>query len=215
MQGEATGQQEGRSLKLYFSPVACSLSPHIVARELGIPVDLIQIDLNSKRLTSGGNFPAINGKEQVPVIELADGERLTEGPAIVQCLADQKPDAGLVLRAGTFERYQLQEWLNFITSELYKGFSLLFRPTTPDEFKRIAKENLAARFDWLDQQLAGKDYLIGKQFTVADTYCFTIVRWSKLHSIDLTKWVYLSAYLARVAGRPKVREAMKAGGLIR
>jgi len=146
MQDKATGQEEGRCPKLYFSPGACSLAPHIVARELGIPIDLISVDLNSKRLAGGGDFLPINHKGQVPVLELADGERLTEGPAIVQYLADQKPDSGLVPPAGTFDRYRLQEWLNFITSELHKGFAPLFRPTTPDGFKRIAKECLAARF---------------------------------------------------------------------
>lgn len=214
MQDKATGQEEGRSPKLYYSPGACSLAPHIVARELGIPIDLMPVDLNSKRLASGGDFLAINGKGQVPVLELAGGERLTEGPAIVQYLADQKPNAGLIPRAGTFKRYRLQEWLNFITSELHKGFSPLFRPTTPDQFKRIAKDKLAAQLDWLDGQLLGKDYLLGKQFTVADAYCFAIVSWSKLNSIDLTKWVNLSAYMARVGGRPKVREALHVEGLI-
>jgi len=148
------------------------------------------------------------------VLELDSGERLTEGPAIVQYLADQKPESGLAPKNGTMERYRLQEWLNFLTSEIHKQFSPLFRPTTPEEYKTIAKENLAKRFDWLNQQLAGKDYLTGKQFTVADAYLFVLSNWTRPMQIDLAKWPNLQAFQKRVAARPKVKEAMQAEGLL-
>lgn len=199
-------------MKLYYSPGACSLSPHIVSREAAIPVQLQKVDLKAKKFDSGSDYLAVNPKGQVPALELDNGQVLTEGPAIVQYLADQKPDSGLAPKAGSLERYRLQEWLNFTTSELHKGFSPLFKPNTPEEYKRIAKENLGGRFDWLDKQLAGKDYLMGK-FTVADAYLFTIVRWSQLQQIDLAKWPNVAAYVARVAARPKVQEALKAEGL--
>ena len=201
-------------MKLYYAPGACSLSPHIVARELGINVELKKVNNKEKKVEDGADFWQVNGKGYVPVLELDSGERLTEGPAIVQYLADQKPDSGLAPKNGTFERYQVQEWLNFLTSEVHKQFSPLFRPTTPDEYKTIAKENLGKRFDWLDQQLKGKDYLTGKQFTVADAYLFVLSNWTKSQQIDLAKWPNLQAFQKRVAARPKVKEAMQAEGLI-
>jgi glutathione S-transferase len=139
---------------------------------------------------------------------------LTEGPAIVQYLADQKPESGLVPKPGSFERYRIQEWLNFITSEIHKQFSPLFKPNTPEDYKPIVRENLANRFKWLDQQLAGKDYLMGKQFTVADAYLFTVLRWTVPMKIDLAPWPNLAAYLKRVGARPKVKEAMQEEGLL-
>ena len=201
-------------MKLYYSPGACSLSPHIVSREAGIPVELKKTSTKDKTIEGGGDFWQVNPKGYVPALELDNGTVLTEGPAIVQYLADQKPDSGLAPKAGSFERYQLQEWLNFLTSEVHKQFSPLFRPTTPDEYKKIAKENLANRFTWLDKQLAGKDYLMGK-FGVADAYLFTLLGWTKPTQIDLAQWPNLAAYHARVAARPKVQEAMKAEGLIK
>jgi len=201
-------------MKLYYSPGACSLSPHIVARELGIKVDLQKVSTKDKTMEGGGDFWQVNPKGYVPTLELDNGKRLTEGPAIVQYLADQKPDAGLAPKAGTFERYQLQEWLNFLTSEVHKQFSPLFRPNTPEDYKTIAKENLGKRFDWLDQQLKGKDYLTGKQFTVADAYLFVLTNWTKPTNIDLSKWPNVQAFNKRVAARPKVKEAMQAEGLI-
>ena len=158
---------------------------------------------------------AINPKGQVPVLELDNGERLTEGPVIVQYLADQKPASGLGAAAGTLERYRVQEWLNFITSELHKSFGPIFRPTTPDAYKTISKENLGKRFDWLDKQLAGKQYLMGDKFTVADAYLFTCCAGPPRIEIDLAKWPNLKAYVDRVAARPKVQEAMKAEGLVK
>jgi glutathione S-transferase len=200
-------------MRLYFAPGACSLSPHIVSRELGLPIELKKVSTKDKTMEGGGDYRAINPKGYVPALELDDGGVLTEGPAIVQYLADQKPDAGLAPKAGSLERYRLQEWLNFITSEIHKQFSPLFRPTTPDEYKKIARDNLATRFDWLDKQLAGKDYLMGKAFTVADAYLYTTLRWTKPMQIDMAKWPNLVAYMERVGARPKVKDALKAEGL--
>jgi len=201
-------------MKLYFAPGACSLSPHIVARELGLPIEIKKVNNKEKTIEGGGDYWKINGRGYVPALELDNGEILTEGPAIVQYLADQKPESGLAPKAGTLERYRLQEWLNFLTSEVHKQFSPLFRPTTPEDYKPIAKQYIATRFDWLDKQLAGKDYLMGKTFTVADAYLFVLLNWTKAQQIDLAKWPNLAAFQKRVAARPKVKEAMRAEGLI-
>jgi glutathione S-transferase len=202
-------------MKLYYSPGACSLSPHIVARELGIPVELKKVNTKDKTVEGGGDYWQVNGRGYVPALELDNGQVLTEGPAIVQYLADQKPEAGLAPKNGSLERYRLQEWLNFLTSEVHKQFSPLFKPNTPDEYKKIAKENLATRFDWLDKQLAGKDYLTGKSFSVADAYLFVLLNWTKFQAIDLAKWPNLAAFQARVGARPKVQEALQAEGLLK
>lgn len=201
-------------MKLYFSPGACSLSPHIVSREAGINVDLEQVDNREKKTKSGKDFWSVNGKGQVPVLELDNGQRLTEGPVIVQYLADQNPASGLVPPAGSVDRYRVQEWLNFIGSELHKTFGPMFRPTTPEEFKNLSREVLSKRFGWLDNQLAGKAYIMGDKFTVADAYLFAVLRWSPRVGIDLDKWPNVKAYFDRVAARPKVQEAMKAEGLL-
>ncbi len=201
-------------MKLYFAPGACSLSPHIVLEEAGIAADTEQVNNQEKKTKSGQDYWTVNPKGQVPALQLDNGEMLTEGPVIVQYLADQKPASGLVPPAGTIERYRVQEWLNFITSELHKSFGPIFRPTTPDAYKTISKENLGKRFDWLDKQLAGRQYLMGDKFTVADAYLFTVLRWSGRIQIDLGKWPNLKAYADRVAARPKVQAAMKAEGLL-
>jgi glutathione S-transferase len=201
-------------MKLYFAPGACSLSPHIVLLEAGHQFELEQVNNQEKKTKSGQDYWGINGKGQVPVLELDNGERLTEGPVVVQYLADQKPAAGLIPAVGTMDRYRVQEWLNFTTSELHKTFGPIFRPTTPEEFKTLSKDNLGKRFDWLDKRLAGKQYLMGDKFTVADAYLFTVLRWTARINIDLAKWPNLKAYVDRVAARPKVQEAMKAEGLI-
>jgi glutathione S-transferase len=202
-------------MKLYYSPGACSLSPHIVLRELGLPFELKKVNTKDKTIDGGGDYRKINARGYVPALELDNGEVLTEGPAIVQYLADQKPAATLAPKAGSFERYRLQEWLNFLTSEIHKSFSPLFKPTTPDDYKPVAKENLAGRFDWLDPQLAGKDYLTGSAFTVADAYLFTLLGWTKFVGIDLARWPNLAAFHARVGARPKVQEALRAEGLLK
>jgi glutathione S-transferase len=201
-------------MKLYFAPGACSLSPHIVLEEAGIAAETEQVNNQEKKTKSGKDYWAINPKGQVPALQLDSGEMLTEGPVIVQYLADQMPASGLVPPAGSIERYRVQEWLNFITSELHKSFGPIFRPTTPDAFKAISKENLGKRFDWIDKQLAGRQYLMGDKFTVADAYLFTVLRWTARIEIDLGKWPNLKAYVDRVAARPKVQAAMKAEGLI-
>jgi glutathione S-transferase len=201
-------------MKLYYAPGACSLSPHIVSRELGIPVELKKVNTKDKTVEGGGDYWKVNARGYVPALELDDGQVLTEGPAIVQYLADKKPDAGLAPKAGSLERYRLQEWLNFLTSEVHKQFSPLFKPNTPEDYKPIAKQNVATRFDWLDKQLEGKDYLMGKQFTAADAYLFVLLRWTKPTQIDLAKWPKLAAFHDRVAARPKVKEALQAEGLI-
>jgi glutathione S-transferase len=202
-------------MKLYYSPGACSLSPHIVARELGIPVELKKVNVKDKTIEDGGDYWKINARGYVPALELDNGQVLTEGPAIIQYLADQKPEAGLAPKNGSLERYRLQEWLNILTSEIHKGFSPLFKPNTPEEYKKISKDNLATRFDWLDKQLAGKDYLTGKTFTVADAYLFVLLNWTKFQSIDLNRWPNLSAFQARVGARPKVQEALQFEGLLK
>ncbi|GAB4480571.1 MAG: glutathione transferase GstA [Burkholderiaceae bacterium] len=200
-------------MKLYYSPGACSLSPHIVLRELGLPFSLVKVDLKTKRTADGADYLPINGKGYVPALELDDGQVLTEGPAIVQYLADRKPEAGLAPPNGTLERYRLQEWLNFISTEVHKQFSPLFAPNTPDATKEAQRERLAGRFEWLSKQLAGKDYLLGKAFSVADAYLFTVLNWCGFVGIDLGKWPVLAQYHARVAARPAVQEALKAEGL--
>ncbi|MFZ1120168.1 MAG: glutathione transferase GstA [Candidatus Binataceae bacterium] len=201
-------------MKLYFSPGACSLSPHIVVREAGIAADLEQVDLKTKKTKNGADFTAVNPKGQVPTLVLDNGQRLTEGPAIVQYLADQKPQSGLAPQNGTFERYRLQEWLNFITAEIHKPFGSLFSPTTPDDYKPIAKEALAARFGYVDRHLAsGGPFLMGAHFTVADAYLFVMTLWAKFLKIDLDQFTRLKAYAEQVAARPKVHEALKEEGL--
>jgi glutathione S-transferase len=201
-------------MKLYFAPGACSLSPHIVLRETGANFELEKVSLQEKKTASGADYAGVNPKGQVPVLELDNGERLTEGPVIVQYVADQNASAGLAGTAGTMERYRIQEWLNFTTSELHKYFGPLFRPNTPDAYKDIARGNLSKRYDWINEQLAGKQYLLGDKFTVADAYLFTVTRWSPHVGIDLAKWPNVTAYLDRVAARPKVQEALKAEGLV-
>jgi glutathione S-transferase len=200
-------------MKLYFAPGACSLSPHIVMREAGANYELEQVNNQEKKTKSGVDYWTVNPKGQVPVLEFDNGERLTEGPVIVQWIADQNPGAGLIPPTGKPERYRVQEWLNFITSELHKSFGPIFRPTTPDAYKTISKENLGKRFDWLDKELSGKQYLMGNQFSVADAYLYTVLRWTSRIGIDLAKWPNLKAYVDRVGARPKVQEALKAEGL--
>ncbi len=197
-------------MKLYISPGACSLSPHIVLREAGVPFDIETVDLANKRTATGGDYKAINPKGYVPALQLDGGEVLTEGPAIVQYVADLKPGSRLAPAAGSLDRYRLQEALNFITSELHKSFSPLFNPKTPEAYKETVKGNLAGRFDLLSKNLQGKDYLMGSTFTVADAYLFTILSWTAYVGIDLAKWPVLKAYSDRVAARPAVKAALEA-----
>lgn len=202
-------------MKLYYSPGACSLSPHIIMRELGLPVDLVKVDLGARKTADGGDYLAINPKGYVPVLQLDDGSVLTEGPAIVQYLADRSPASKLAPAAGSMERYRLVEWLNFLTSEIHKGFSPLFRPTATEETKAMFRETLARGFDYLSAQLRDKPYLMGDRFTVADAYLFTLLGWCRLTQIDLSKWPVLTTYRERIAARPAVHAALKAEGLIK
>jgi glutathione S-transferase len=197
-------------VKLYLSPGACSLSPHIVLREAGIPFEFETVDTAAKRTKSGADYRSINPKGYVPALELEGGQVLTEGPAIVQYLADQKPAAKLAPPPGSMDRYRVQEWLNFITSELHKSFGPLFSPKTPQEWKETLKTNLAGRFDFLSKKLEGKDYLMGSGFTIADAYLFTILTWTDYVGIDLAKWPVLKAYRERVGARPAVKAAQEA-----
>jgi glutathione S-transferase len=199
--------------KLYYSPGACSLSPHIVLREAGLSFELEQVDLKAKKTKSGDDFLKVNPKGYVPALKLDDGYVLTEGPAIVQWIADQKPATHLAPANGTTDRYKLQEWLSFIGTELHKNFGPFFNPSTPEAMKAILAQTLAKRYAWVDEQLQGKDYLAGSQFTVADAYLFTITNWGQFVKFDLKDYPNVRAFQARVAARPKVQEALKAEGL--
>ena len=200
-------------MKLYFSPGACSLSPHIVLHELGLSFELVQVDLSSKKTKDGSDFRKINPKGYVPALQLDDGAILTEGPAIVQYLADQKPAAGLAPANGTFARYRLQEWLNFISTELHKQFSPLFEPASDSSQKTRQQERIGRRLDWVAARLGEGDYLMGSRFTVADAYLFVVLSWARHVGIDLGRWPALAAYQDRVGRRPHVQEALRAEGL--
>jgi glutathione S-transferase len=202
-------------MKLYYAPGACSLAPHIVAREADLPVTLVKVDLSKHLTETGENFRAINPKGYVPAITLKDGSLLTEAAAIIQYLANQRPSAGLAPANGTMERYRLIEWLTFISSEIHKGFGPLWNPTTPDTVKAATKERLASRFAYLDEVLAKHPFLMGETFTIADAYLFTVVNWTNFHGIDISSFKNLSAFMTRVASRPKVREALAAEGLLK
>jgi glutathione S-transferase len=200
-------------MKLYYSPGACSLSPHIALAEAGLSVDYVKVNLREKKTEAGDDYLKVNPKGQVPVLGLDGGGVLTEGPVIVQYIADKAPGAKLAPVNGTNERYQLQEWLNLITSELHKSFSPLFNPTMPEEAKTIFRERISKNLAYINGQLAGKDYLMGSQFTVADGYLFTILRWAIGQKFELPANV--KTYFDRVSARPKVKEAMLAEGLIK
>jgi glutathione S-transferase len=200
-------------MKLYYSPGACSLAPHIAMREAGIPVELSKVDLKAKQY-EGGDYKQVNGKGYVPAIA-TDAGVLTEAPVILQYIADQKPDAGLAPKAGSMERYRLQEWLNFITSEMHKGMGNFFNPALTDEWRKAVTDRLGIRMDWLAKQLEGKQYLMGDKFSVADAYLFTILNWAAPSKFDLSKWPAIVDYHKRVGARPKVQEALKAEGLVK
>ena len=202
-------------MKLYYAPGACSLSPHIVAREAGIAIDLEKVDLGAHKTAGGEDFMKVNPKGYVPALRLDDGSVLTEGPAIVQYLADQKPASKLAPAAGTIDRYRLQEWLAFIGTELHKNFGPLFNPTNPEAVKEAAKANIAKRLGYLNEQLAKRQFLLGDTFTAADAYAFTIINWTNFVGIDLKAYPNVAAYSARIGARPKVQEAMKAEGLMK
>ena len=202
-------------MKLYYSPGACSLSAHIALHEAGLACTPMLVSTKSHQLQDGTDFYSINPLGYVPVLELDNGERLREGPAIVQYIADQVPEKNLAPANGSMARYRLQEWLTFIGTELHKGFSPLFNPATPEEYKPVVRERLLQRLQWVDSQLAGKQYLMGDQFTVADGYLFTVTNWTQPTNLDISGLANLAAYRERVGARPAVQAAMKAEGLLK
>lgn len=202
-------------MKLYYSPGACSLSPHIVARELGIDIALEKVDTKSKQTETGRDFLQVNPKGYVPALELDNGDVLTEGTAIVQYLADRKPDARLAPANGTFERARLQETLGYVSTELHKSYSPLFSPATPDEVKQERKEYLRKRYGLIEQTLAKQPFLLGDEFTVADAYLFTVTNWAGHVGLDLSDFPALNAFQKRVALRPSAQAALEAEGLVK
>jgi len=200
-------------MKLYYSPGACSLSPHIVLLEAGLPYDLVKVDLRAKKLENGDDYLKVNPKGQVPALALDSGELVTEGPVIVQMIADKAPAKNLAPARDSAERYQLQQWLNYITGELHKNIGPMFSPVLSDDAKAFFKDRAIGKFKYLDGQLAGRDYLMGKQFTVADAYLFVMLSWADWMKFDLSGLSNLLAYKARVAARPKVQEALTKEGL--
>ena len=201
-------------MKLYYSPGACSLSPHIALLEAGLPYDLVKVDLRAKKLENGDDYLTVNPKGQVPALQLDSGELVTEGPVIVQMIAD-KAGKDLAPARDSTERYKLLEWLNFITTEVHKNFGPIFSPVLADDAKAFFKDRVMGKFKYIDSQLAGRDYLMGKQFTVADGYLFTMLAWADRMKFDLSAMPNLQAYKARVAARPKVQEALTKEGLLK
>jgi glutathione S-transferase len=202
-------------MKLYYSPGACSLSPHIVLRESGLPFTPVMASTKTHKLADGTDYYTINPKGYVPYLQLDDGQHLGEGPAIVQYIADKVPEKKLVAPWGTMERYRQIEWLTFIGTELHKAFSPLFAPNMPEEAKAISRERILSRLTWVNQQLEGKQYLMGDTFCVADAYLFTVTNWSKFVNLDISSLKNLDAFMGRVAARPAVQEALKAEGLLK
>lgn len=201
-------------MKLYYAPGACSLAPHMVLREAGLDFTLEKVDLKAHQTETGGDYYAVNPKGYVPALQV-DGQLLTEAAVILQYLADQKPAAKLIPPNGTLERYRVQEWLNFISTEVHKPLGSFFSPTLHADTRKATEEKLASRFDYLSKQLDGKPYLMGEQFTVADAYLDTILNWTRPLKVDLSKWRTLLDYMKRVASRPAVQQALKAEGLIK
>lgn len=202
-------------MQLYYAPGACSLAPHILANEAGLDLDLAKVDLAAKRTEAGDDYRSINPKGAVPALLTDDGELLTEAAVVLQYLADQAPSAGLLPAAGSFERYRALEWLNFVATELHKGFGPLWKDTTPAEYREIAKEVLAQRFSYLDPILADRTYLLGDRFSAPDAYAFAVLSWARLFGIDLARWPNVAAYVARIAERPRVRQALVEEGLVK
>ena len=202
-------------MKLYYSPGACSLSPLIALHEAGIAFEPVLASTKTHKLQDGTDYYTINPKGYVPLLELDNGERLSEGPAIVQYIADLAPAKNIAPANGTMARYRLQEWLNFITSEIHKGFSPLFNPAVPEEFKAMQRKKLVERFTWLDGELKGKSWLMGDTFTVADGYLYTVANWCQFAGVDIAGLANLGAYLQRVAARPAVQQARRTEGTLK
>ena len=202
-------------MKLYYSPGACSMAPHIIAREAGYQFDLEKVDIPSKKTAGGEDFWRINPKGYVPALKLDNGQVLTEVGVIIQYLADQKPESGLAPKAGTMERYHLMEAVNFAATEIHKQIGALFNPKMTPEMKEVQLGVIERRFNALEKALEGKQYVMGEKFSVADAYLFTVLNWTGMHKIDLGKWPNIKGFMARVAARPKVQETLKAEGLIK
>ena len=202
-------------MKLYYAPGACSLAPHIALSEAQIPADFVKVDLKAHKTENGVDYYTINPKGYVPLLELDNGERLSEGPAIVQYIAAQVPHKNLAPANGTMARYRVQEWLNFITSELHKGIGGLFNPAMPEEAKALMRGKAANRLKWVDSQLEGRSYLMGDAFSVADAYLFTVTNWTKHVGVDIAALKNLLAFQKRMAERPAVQAALKAEGLLK
>jgi glutathione S-transferase len=198
-------------MKLYYTPGTCSLCPHIVLKEIGAEFELEKVDLQGKKIAANGDdYYPVNGKGQVPALELDSGETLTECSAIIQYLADHNPDKGLAPANGTMERYRLVEWISFIGSELHKGIPPLFLPNIPEDYLPIALAKLSTKLKALDAHLADNEYLMGESYSVADSYCFAIMNWHKRADLDLSPWPHLKAYQARIEQRPAVQAALNA-----
>ncbi len=202
-------------MKLYYTPGACSLAAHIVLHEAGYKFEAEKVDLATKRTSTGADYTRINPKGYVPALELDNGQVLTEVGTVIQYLADQKKELNLVPEYRTMERYRLMEWISFISSEIHKNFGPLFNPDTPEATKQSQKTQLAKRFDYLAEQLKGKQFLMGEHFTVADAYLYTVLNWTGMMKIDLAPWPILQTYMTRVSTRPAVNDARKAEGLVK
>ena len=202
-------------MKLYYSPGVCSLASHIALYETGLPFETDKLIKTTKMTTGGEDFMQINPKGYVPTIKLDDGSILTEGAAVLQYIADQQPASGLAPKAGTMERYHLQEWLTFISSEIHKSFSPMFNKDASEEVKNYARNNLTRRLGYAETQLANKPYLMGDHFTVADAYFFVVMNWSNIVGFDLTPFSHIKEYMARIVAHPAVQAAMKAEGLLK
>lgn len=200
-------------MQLYYAPGACSLAPHIVLREAGLPADVVKVDLAARQTADGADYLQVSPNGYVPALRLDDGQVLTEAQVILQYLADRKPEAGLAPPAGGLERYRLQEALGFIATELHKGFGPLWNPAMPEAAKQLAREKLAERLSHLNERLGTSAFVFGDRFTVADAYAFTVANWTNVHKIELGPWPNLRAYMARIGERPAVRAALEAEGL--
>lgn len=200
-------------MKLFYMPGACSLAPHIVANEVGIDLELVKVDGKTKTTETQQDFLATNPNGYVPALVLGDGELMTESSVLVQYLADQKPESGLMPKAGDMARYRVQQWLAFVATELHKVFGAFFKPNTPDATKEINRELLARRLAYVDGKLDGRAYLMGEAFTAADAYLWTILGWAKHVGIDLSSFANIQRYIGTVAARPAVQKALRAEGL--
>jgi glutathione S-transferase len=201
-------------MKLYYAPGACSQAPHIVAREAGLAIDLAKVEFPSKRTADGEDLYAVNPKGAVPALKLDDGNVLTENAVIMQYLADQAPNSELAIPREGIERYRLLEWVNFIATEIHKGFGPLWNPATPDAYKEATREALAKKFDYLQERIGNGPWILGDRFSIADAYAFAVLNWTRIHAIDIGRWPGLAAYLGRVAARPAVQQTLRAEGLI-